>query len=350
MSSTGIPTITVAASVFNRHLRFTIANGMAGSAFTYTLDAELTQSSQQGSDTQATVVEILNGMAGDAAATLAETYNFGSAAVDQTMVLANVHNPTTVGVTIEGSTAAVTSDGVSLEIRQNAAWSIPTMIRRTGAIAAGPNLQFTKARGTFAAPAAVNAADELGTIDFYGYPVNAYTLDARIVGACVGASPNYGTSLSFYVTPRAGVLGLAMVLDGNGAAANTQLIFYNSPDVFPIVDHAGRLGLDANRWVQAYIDTVNAYVNVCLGGGAIAGAANHTVMLPNDGTQPGIQANQVYLGAADFAGLGGTNLACLEISSEEPAIIIGAQVVDRLIPIRFNGTPYYLHATDVTLI
>jgi hypothetical protein len=316
------------------------------------LDVELTQSSQQGSDGQPAVVEVINGVMGAAAPlaqNLTQTYDFGVAVADQTMTLTDAHLG---GILIDGTSAAWTGAGTpsALEIRQSdtVAGGTPALLTRRGADAAGAVLRFDKARGTFAAPAPVQTNDVLGEIGFYGYPVGAFTQDARIVAGClVNAGPNYATALDFYVRSIGG-LALQWSMQGGGGVTAAALVGFANPVIRPDADHTGSVGEAAQRWLQANVDTVNAHVNVCLGGGAIAGAASHTVMLPNDGTQPGIQANQVYLGAEDFGGASGTNLAALEISSEEPAQLVGGNVVDAVIPIRFNGAPYLLHATNDT--
>jgi hypothetical protein len=206
-------------------------------------------------------------------------------------------------------------------------------------------VRFNKARGTLAVPLAVQSADELGSIDFYGYPVGAYTRDARIFATCASAAPNYGAGLSFSVTPRAGALAVAMYLDGGGVAANTRLIFYNAAEVRSAVNNTGVLGNSALRWAELYVYEAYIYGNVHVGGGAVGGGANLTVLLANTSTMPVPQANQVYLGSVDWAGATGAATAVLAVSAEKPAIS-DDRICDSLIPIQYNGVSYLLLAFD----
>jgi len=331
-------------------LQIRVFNGVGGTSISWTLDVQLTHSMQQALDhrtpTPDVYIAVVNGfgVGGTASAqNLAQTYDLGAAAADQRMVISTAKGG---GVVVEASTAAVTADGGSLEIRQNAAFAVPFVIRRVGNIAGGPNAQFAKARGTLPIPAAVQSGDELATIDYYGFPVAAYTLDARIVTACVSAAPTYGTGFEFHLTPRSGALGLAMKLNGDGVGSNTVLTLYNSPEVVSSADHSGRLGEASLRWASAHIDTVNAYSNVCLGGAAIGGGALQTVLLPNTATMPVPQANQVYLGSKDWAGspFGGIAGATFEVVAEALVQAAGAAPADTLIPIRYNGADFVLLA------
>lgn len=333
------------ASVVGGVLVLTVSNPVGATSFTWTLDVELTHSLQQSLDpAHGAYIAIVNGFGvGGTASTqnLSQTYNFGAAAADQRMIIDTAKGG---GVVIEASTAAVTGDGGSFEIRQNAAFAVPFVVRRVGNIVAGPNAQFARARGTLPIPAAVQSGDELATIDYYGFPVAAYTLDARIVTKCVSAAPTYGTGFEFHLTPRAGALGLAMKLNGDGVGSNTVLTLYNSPDVESGANHTGRLGESGAQWSQAHIDTVNAYSNLCIGGATIGGAALHTVLLPNTATMPAPQANQVYIGSEDFGAGIGSNEATLSISAEEPSIGTTPTNPSRLIPIIYNGSRFYLLA------
>jgi len=334
-----------AASVVGGVLVMTVSNPVGATSFTWTLDVELTHSVQQGQDfLHGAYIAVVNGFGvGGVASTqnLSQTYNFGAAAVDQRMVIDTAKGG---GVVVEASTAAVTGDGGSFEIRQNAAFAVPFVIRRAGDIVGGPNAQFARSRGTIALPTAVQSGDELATIDYYGHPVAAYTLDARIVTKCVSAAPTYGTGFEFYLTPRAGALGLALRLNGDGPGSNTTLTLYNSPDVESGANHTGRLGESGVQWGSAHVDTVNAYDNLCIGGATIGGGALHTVLLPNTATMPVPQANQVYIGAEDFGAGIGSNLATFSISAEEPSIATTPTNPSRLIPIIYNGSRWYLLA------
>jgi len=59
----------------------------------------------------------------------------------------------------------------------------------------------------------------------------------------------------------------------------------------------------------------------------------------------GPQLDRVYAGAENF--VTGTNLAALSLVGEEPAVAVGALVVDTVIPIRYNGISYYLTAINM---
>jgi len=348
----GAATPSASASISaDGFLQVTVANGAVGTSINWTLDIQLTHSIQQAKDAlPGAYIAVVNGAGvggGISGLTIHQAYDFGAVAANQTIVI----NDTTKGgaVIIDASTAAVTGAATSsFEVRQNALHAVPMVIsRRIGGQAPGPNLQFSRARGTYAAPAAVANDDELGTLDFYGYPVNTFTLDARIVSTVEVAAPTYATALQFYVTARGGALARAARLDMNGVGSNTTLLLYNNPDVEPGVDHTGRLGESTNRWGSIHVDTVHAYSNVCLKGAVVGGGATGTVLLLNTATMPVPQANQVYLGSNDFGVGHGSNLATLAISAEEPAVALAAEVADTLIPVLYDGAPYYLFAYAV---
>lgn len=228
-----------------------------------------------------------------------------------------------------------------------AAYLGDALLYRASDDAVSSYIRFLKARNTLAAPAPVQDNDELGSIDFYGYPVAAYTQDARIVSIVTNPAPTYRTGLNFYMT-HGGALGLIMEMNGDGVAGAAIVRIYNDPTVIPNVNGTGNLGANGVQWGFAHINTARIYENVCLLGGIVGGGALGTVLFQNTSTMPVPQANQVYLGSEDFSGQQGTDLAVLSISGEEPAIIGGEAPQTHLIPIRFNGVSYYLHATDNT--
>lgn len=345
-NGTVIPVVTADAP--NGFLRFAVGFGGNPALLTaWTLDAQLTHSIQQARDPSAGAYVAVVFGAGDDAQTLSQTYDAGLTQDDQTMIVSTAKGG---GVIVEASTAAVTAPGGSLEIRQSAAFAVPFVVRRAGDIVGGPNSQFARSRGTIAAPTALQNGDELGTIDYYGYPVNAYTLDARLVGVVTGTGASYGTGFEFHLKARAGALTLTATLDGDGPGSNTVFKLYNSPDFVPSADHAGRIGEAAVRWGQAHIDTVNAYSNVLLGGAALGGGALQTVLLPNTATMPAPQADQVYLGSKDWTGspFGGIAGATFEVSAEAIAQATIDHVCDTLIPFRYNGVDYVLLAFNAT--
>lgn len=342
----GTPIITTALAVSSTgFLQITVSNIAAGgNTATWTLDVQLLQSQDQVNRGATGYVLVASGSATGLAApqTLAATYALGAVPADERMIIDTGKGP----VVVEASTAVVTADGSSLEVRQHDTWAVPMMIRRAGAIAPGPNLQFTKARGTLAAPAAVAANDELGTIDFYGYSAAAYTLDARIVAICNNATPAYATELDFYVTRSAGALTKVAVLNASGPGASTILELYNTPSVMSNVNHTGALGSNSNIWYILHVDSALVYDNIRMNGVVAAGGATHTIILTNASVMPGATADQVYIGSNDF-GLLGTHLATLAISAEQPAVSPPAEyTVAAMIPIIYNGVSYYLLATQ----
>jgi hypothetical protein len=229
----------------------------------------------------------------------------------------------------------------SLEIRQSTGFATPTQLNRAGNDTVSPSLQFYKTRGTFSAQANIQIGDELGTIDFYGRLSGVPVLGSRIVSVQTDVGPN-ATALDFYITPD--IVGTATRIFRMASAnpnSNTVLWCYNDTEIIPDVDHHGFLGRPSLRWLGINVDSALVYANVRLGGGSVGGGANQTVMLPNTATLPAPQANQVYVGALDWTGTGGGGLAALAISSEELVVSTGG-VPNTLIPITFNGVPYYL--------
>jgi hypothetical protein len=228
-----LPAVGNVAVGANGCLSFDVANGIGGSSFRWTLDVELTHSIQQGMDpVPGAQFQVISGiLAGiPAAQTLAQTYDFGAASVDQTMVLDTAAKGG--GVIIDGSTASVTADGVSLEIRQNAFWSIPTMVRRTGDIVAGPVLRFDRSRGSFAVPLSVQDGDIVGTIDF---TANAGALGVQFAGRIQVPVVSFSegglseTAIDYSVS-LVGVETKVWRMDHNNNSATGRLIGYGVED------------------------------------------------------------------------------------------------------------------------
>jgi hypothetical protein len=308
-----------------RYIRLTARGGVGPGGVVVTLGGRISTGGTSGSQT------------------LFQTYNIGTTAADQTMVVDDTAHGG--GILIDASTAAVTGAATSsLEVRQNALHDVPVALTRYINQVPGPELKLYHSRGTFAAQLDVQPNDELGTVNFYGRVGGVPVLGNKIVAVQQDIAPN-ATGFHFYVTARsASAPSLAMQLDEDGPGANTVLLLYNNPQILPSVDHQGAIGSNSERWSEISVDNVKVFANVRMGGGSVGGGANLTVMLSNASTMPAVQANQVYLGAKDWTGSSGSNLAALAITSEEPAVGDAEASGNTYIPIMFNGVPYYLVA------
>jgi hypothetical protein len=341
----GAPDFQATPTVVGGFLHVTVLNFAApGNSGAWVLDVMLTHSIQQlTTPADPGIILIVGGGLGTPAIpeTLAQAYDMGAAPADQKMVLSNVKGG---GVLIDGSTAAVTGNGVCLELRQNAYNYIPFVISRCiGGQSSGPVMQFNRAHGSFAAPANIVGGDELGTIDYYGRYGGAPNLLARIVSLVTSVAAGPDAAIDFY-TAFHDVLVQSWEMWADGAN-NGVLTGFGNAKVLPAINNNGSVGLVAGpAWTSVAAYTINALANVCLGAGAVGGGANLTVMLPNTATLPAPQADQVYLGSQNWAGTGGNNHAALAISAEEPAG--GALEPDMTIPIVYNGTPVYLLAVN----
>jgi hypothetical protein len=198
---TGAPAPAATAQISaTGFLEFLVSTGGAGATMTWTLDAQLTHSVQQGNDrVHGAYISIVNSAAvggGIASQTLAQTYAIGAVAADQRMVIDTAKGG---GVVVEASTAAVTADGVSFEVRQNATWAMPVRVVRAGDDAVGGNVQFSKSRGTIAAPTSVISNDSIGDIDFYGDFGGAFSIGNRIRALCTAIDEfGWDTAIDFY--------------------------------------------------------------------------------------------------------------------------------------------------------
>ena len=197
----GVINPAVTADAPNGFLRFSVAfSGNPAVVVTWTLDAQLTHSIQQARDPSAgAYIAVVNGagvvgLLGNQ--TLAQTYDFGAVAADQRMVIDTAIGG---GVVIEASTAAVTANGVSFEIRQNAAWSVPMRVVRAGNDAVGADVQFSKSRGTIPAPTSVVTNDALGDINYYGNFAGVTAVGARVRALCTAISEGvWDTAIDIY--------------------------------------------------------------------------------------------------------------------------------------------------------
>ena len=355
----GVPVITAVASIYNGHLRVTIANATVGTTFKGLLDVELTQSSQQHSSAQAAVIAIVYGTLGAIAPiplsqTLFQTYNYGGATADQTMVIANAKGG---GVIVDASASGdpTVASVVTLEVRQNDLdIPLPLLLSRRGNFANPAQLVFQKARGTFTPDAAsdVQANDLLGCIDFFGQLGGPpQTIGAQIIASVTSVTRGLDVQLEFW-TSLSGTSTKLVTMGIPTGATPVTVFFEVNHLVVPNVTHTGHLGslTSVRVWGEISGYDVNVMANVQMGGVAAIGGANLTIALPNANpagptVMPAPLADQVYLGALDWTGSGGGGGAALAISSEEIVVPTGGQP-DTLIPITFNGVPYYLLAIN----
>jgi hypothetical protein len=329
-------------------LQIRVFNGMGGTSITWTLDVQLTHSMQQALDhrtpTPDVYIAVVNGfgVGGTASAqNLAQTYDLGVAAVDQTMVVATAKGG---GVVVDASTGAVTGSGPAFTVRQSDTFSTPVLVDRALNSSDAAVLRLQRARGTLAVPVALQVADSIGDLSMLGYQSGAYDFAAIIRSTCIAVAPSYATDLEFFVRPTGGAVALAASL--LTLATGTELRLFTTPHVVPDVNATGSIGSAGKRWLEGYIDTVRANANVILGGATVGGGADQTVLLPNTATMPASQANQVYLGSKDWTGspFGGIAGATFDISAEAQAQGAGVTPADTLIPIRYNGHNYVLLA------
>lgn len=344
----GVPTFVVGTSIVNGRLRVTVTNGGGGTG-TWDLDVALVPSTDQGKRAGASYIMVTNGTPGLVGPqTLAQTYLQGAASADQTMVVTQADGGAII-VDAEASVAGA-NPSVALEVRQNGAdlgpW--PLLLSRFGDFANPAALYFEKSRGTFALPADVQNNDMLGCIDFFGRVGGVMSLQpgSQIISHVAGVMAGLEGVLSIW-TSSAGVSTRIVIFDHQAAGSPRIALDGTDGAIVPSLNTEGHLGVVAAAWNSAYIYTVNVAANICMDGIAAAGGANLTIALTNGATMPVPQANQVYLGAADWLGDGGAGGAALAISSEELVADTGGQP-DTLIPIVFNGVPYYVLAIDRT--
>jgi hypothetical protein len=359
VTPTGSPVFTAVPSIVNKRLVITVKNWSAGGNLaTWTLDVRLMASSDQGSQgatskslgTQG-YIQVANGATSGLAGTqtLAATYAIGAdpGGADQRMIVQTAKGG---GVTIDCTDAGVAANSVSLEVRQSAAWSLPTVISRRGNDALGPVIQFDKARGTYPIPADVQAADVLGSIDFIGQTNNVDALSARISALCT--ADGGGADKDFALEAYATVAGaMARVLRIGAAADGLFAIAYGAdPIIEPSLNSTGQLGEAGAQWASIHVDTANVYANVCLGGVTPGANAHHTVVLPETNTvAPAASVGLVHLygalsqGTDACAPVAGTALA---ISQECVTIPLPASVGAYGVPVKVNGLGLLLLAVE----
>ena len=346
----GTPSFSYTLAVVAGCLQITITNSAApGNTGAWVLDVMLTHSMQQvTTPADPGIILIVGGGLGapSAVETLHQAYDVGGDQPDQTIVLADVKGQ---GVRIDGSTAAVNSSGYSLEIRQNALHDIPFIISRyIGGRHPGPNMQFYRARGTPSNPSDIVINDELGVIEWYGSITENPILGARVVGVCLSLVTGLQVGLDFY-TKAPGSISRAWEMFSTNT--DNVLTGFGSAHILPDDPvNTSTVGDSLLRWNGVYAEDLFVYANMHMGGGAVGGGANRTIMLTNTATMPAPQADQVYLGALDWTGAGLPNgLASLALSAEAEVVISQPVSMDTLIPIMYNGIPYHLLAKNMGL-
>jgi len=339
------------------YLELLIFNGAVGTTLFWTLDVQLTHSMQQALDHRTPLpsayIAVVNGygVGGVAAAqNLAQTYAFGASAANQTMI---VDTSKGGGVIIDGSTAVVTAPGRVFEVRQNSAQFTPMEIAYRGNANTPAWLYFSKARGTFAAPAQIATADLLGGLAFTGYSRSIwYDLAAISVYAVnVGAAPDYfvQTAIDFdcaYDSSKIRAFRMRL----SSSAGGGVLVCMGNGAIIPEIDNQGQLGSPvATAWGSAAIYEVYALGNLRLGFTTGAGAT-HTLVCPNDTVFPaGTPTNRIYLGSVDWTEGSVTLEAALAISAEALAWTAQAAVDYQTgIPLVYNGKNFLLLARDMT--
>lgn len=352
---TGAPAVGAVPAVnAGGFLVVSITNPVAGSTIRWTLDIQLTHSMQQATDIAAPgVILVVNGTLTTGlltTETLHQAYGVGLATLDQTMVIDSNKGG---GVIVDASTAAVTGGLYGLEVRQNASgFSTPMAISRRGNDTLGPILEFNKARGAFPPGAAADdqVNDIFGNITFIGRVNNLSSICGAIQAVCTAvAAGGLSSALAFYTTfTNVPALSWKMYRANTGPVDTGAVLrgFGTEPLILPDVDSSGRIGSAAlsARWGAVDAFGVYGWAFVSLGGAAIVSGADKVVLFPNTSVMPAPQVDQVYLGSKNFGASVGTNLAVLEISAGEPVASAGEITANTLIPIRYNGVPYYLFA------
>lgn len=355
---TGAPAVSATPSLdATGHIVITVANPTMGSSILWTLDVELTHSSQQANDLNGVpTIQIAMGVlsTGFLPETLAQAYAVGASDSDQRMIITNADGG---GVTIDASTAGVTGDGVSLEIRQHDTHAVPFVInRRSASQALGPKMNFDRARGTYAVPTDVVQDDLLGAIDFYGRLGGTPVWAARIVNTCTSvAGAVLDSAIDFYTARDSAVAGTwRMSLNGPTAGLLTG---YGNCGIMPSADNVGFIG----EWASSAWQTMTAYsffarANVCIGIDTTGANAHHTLCMAVANTVlPAASVGLVHVYAGELgntvpdapAALPDEAGSALSWSQAGEVSLAGAFVVpDRLIPVMVNGTAYWLMAVQ----
>jgi hypothetical protein len=328
-------------------IHVSIGNGNVGSSVTWTLDIELTLSTQQANDpSHGPVVQVAYSvLAGGLVSTetLSQAYALGAAHADQTMSLTDAKGG---GPLIDGSGAGFTT-GPTLEVRQNALHDVPLQVSRYINQVSGPDIQLYHSRGTAGAPLDIQVGDELGSLQFSARFGGAVADGGRITAVCIGNSPNFDTALDFYVANRGGGTSHAWRMNSDSVGATPMLIGYNFPIIVPSATNQGLLGQSGAVWNTIYVTTADVYGNVCLGGATPGAGATHTVVLPVAGAvAPAASVGLAHVYALTMLdvppGEGGAALAWSQEAPVEPNG--GGASATHVVPVMINGAPYYLLA------
>jgi hypothetical protein len=352
-SIVGVPVVSAVLNIVDDFFVIQVFNTAGGTSFTWMLDIERTQSTQQAIDPTYPngVIQVVSGVlsTGGLAApqTLAQTYDIGTVDADQRMIVSTAKGG---GVTIDCTDAAVTADGVSLEIRQSAAWLMPMVIGRRADDNQGAILQFSRARGTYPVPADLQDGDAIGSIHFLNQYLGVGQFGTLINASVVGVAGGPATAYDFYAA-YANVSMNMWRMDRPGVNLARLTGFGINPGIIPNTTHTGYLGEGDKIWASAAIDTVSVYDNIIFNGASAGANANHTIAFPAAATvEPTATAGLVHVYAWLFAGGGaGSNLAALTITAAEPVLAAQAFADYQVgIPCRYNGKDYYLLARDMS--
>jgi hypothetical protein len=260
-SIVGVPVVSAMLNIVDGVFMVQVFNTAGGTSFTWTLDVERTQSTQQGLDHAYPngVIQVVSGVlsTGGLAApqTLAQTYDIGAVDADQRMIVSTAKGG---GVTIDCTDAAVTAAGVSFEVRQNAAWSLPTVISRRGDSDLGPVVQFDKARGTYPIPADVQDNDLLGVTEYYGRLGGVPILGTRLTSIAIGTGAGLDAGFDVYVTAASAPVHVLRI-DSRAAGGLPELVMQGDGSIIPATNHLGKLGSLNQVWGTASIDRVLVY-------------------------------------------------------------------------------------------
>jgi hypothetical protein len=354
-SIVGVPAISATLIIVDGFFHVQVFNANGGTSFTWMLDIERVHSLQQAIDPAQPngVIQVVSGVltTGGLAApqTLAQTYALGAdlGGVDQRMIVQTAKGG---GVTIDCTDAGVTADGVSLEIRQSAAWSMPTVIDRHANDNQGATLHLSRARGTYPVPADLQVGDAIGTIRFVNQYLGAGQFGTLIAASVTDVTGGPATAYDFYAT-YANVPMNSWRMDRPGANLTRLIGFGTGPGIIPNTTHTGYLGEGDKIWGQINVDDVKVYANILVSGGSAGANADQTIAFRATGTtEPTATVGLVHAYAWLFAGGGaGTNAAALTVFADEPVLAAQAFADYQVgIPLRYNGKDYYLLARDMS--
>jgi hypothetical protein len=239
-----------------------LAGGGGANSGMWTLDVRLVQSPSQANRGNTGYILTAQGASSGgilAPETLKQAYDIGVGPADQTLTLTDAHGG---GLLIDGTDAGFTIPGSALEIRAGQAWSTPVTLSRYTDDAVAHVLEFTKARGTFAAPANVQVNDAIGTINFNAQVTGGPILGAAIEAVCLAqGGATLGTALDFHIISVGAAAYLAWrIATGVSPIDSSALIGYGSfPLVYPNTNNVGGLGQANNIWSVAYLGNANLY-------------------------------------------------------------------------------------------